>query len=276
MLDEWAARSPSREVALLLNRPGLGIARNFSQAILATTSELVALSDQDDLWRPERLARLADRFDAEPDLTLLHGDARLVDDDGNPLGTTLFEALHLSSWERSRITDGRAFDVLLRRNVVTGATTMFRRSLADAALPVADGWIHDEWLAVVAAVTGRVDLIADVLVDYRQHDTNAVGATPLDLRGRIRKLREPREDRNRHLAKRARELLAWVEKSDVAAPGVHRAVQHKLRHESERLRLPRRRVLRIPRVVRHWVGHDYARYGLGIQDVLRDVVQPAD
>jgi glycosyltransferase involved in cell wall biosynthesis len=44
-------------LVVMENRPALGVAANFAQAIAACTGDLVALSDQDDRWAPERLER---------------------------------------------------------------------------------------------------------------------------------------------------------------------------------------------------------------------------
>jgi hypothetical protein len=52
-------------------------------------------------------------------------------------------------------------------------------------------------------------------------------------------------------------------------------VAEKLAHERVRSGLPARRVRRIAPVVREWRTGGYGRYGLGAQDVLRDLVQPA-
>src|SRR5688500_4890011 len=50
-----ASRLPHR---LVQNRERLGVSRNFDQAIRLCTHDLVVLSDQDDVWRHDRLERL--------------------------------------------------------------------------------------------------------------------------------------------------------------------------------------------------------------------------
>src|SRR4030095_7340214 len=106
-------------------------------------------------------------FEARPELLLLHSDASLVDAELAPLGNTLFHALEVQRAELEAIAQGRAFDVFLRRNLVTGATTVFRRSLLDAALPFSDAWVHDEWLAAIAAATACVGGAPEPAIDYR-------------------------------------------------------------------------------------------------------------
>ncbi len=119
------------EVRIIGGEPPRGVAANFERALRACTGDLIALSDQDDVWHPDRLERLVAAFEEVPDATLLHSDARLVDADGADLGTTLFGALGVSATERAEVASGRGFDALLRRNLATGATTILRASVRD-------------------------------------------------------------------------------------------------------------------------------------------------
>ena len=276
-VDQFRRDNPDRapELRLLCNPVALGVTRNFEQAIAATRGDYVALCDQDDRWRFDRVELAAARFDTEPDLLLLNTDARLIDGDGNPLGDTLFAALAVTNHERAQIARGDALRALLGRNLVTGATTMFRRTLLDAAVPFPPSWVHDEWLAVIAAATGRINFIEDTLIDYRQHGGNAIGAGRIGMSGRMAKLREPRSTRNRQLVDRASALVDRLgELGGVSADKVQLA-QGKLAHETLRQALPAGRITRIGPVVRELRAGGYSAYGRGLQDVLRDVVQPS-
>ena len=46
----------------------------------------VALADQDDVWHVDKIARMLGEFARRPGLLMLHGDARLVDADGQLVG----------------------------------------------------------------------------------------------------------------------------------------------------------------------------------------------
>jgi len=46
-------------VRLYRNERNRGFAKNFERAISLCTGDFIALSDQDDVWKPEKLARLA-------------------------------------------------------------------------------------------------------------------------------------------------------------------------------------------------------------------------
>jgi hypothetical protein len=54
---------------------------------------------------------------------------------------------------------------------------MANRPLIDLALPIPEGAVmHDWWLALCAAVWGRIDFLTEPTVLYRQHGSNEIGA----------------------------------------------------------------------------------------------------
>lgn len=267
-----AGRAEPIALVIRRNQPALGVTKNFEQAISLCTSDLVALCDQDDVWVPEKVERMASEFETRPDLTLLHANLTLVDGQLQPLGATLFSAYRVSTWEFASIHSGRAIDVLVRRNLVTGASTMFRRSVFDLAVPLPPAWVHDEWLGIVAAVSGRVDCLEEPLVLYRQHGGNQIGAARMNLRHYIGRMIFPRTDRNARLLARATEMAehpVFVDRPDMAAVALD-----KLAHETARWNYPASRWRRFGPVTRERKTGRYRRFGLGLQDIARDLIQP--
>jgi glycosyltransferase involved in cell wall biosynthesis len=270
-----AASGRGPRVRLLQNAEPLGVSGNFERAIQATTGDLIALSDQDDRWHPDRIERLLRVFDRHPETSLVHSDARLVDADDRSIGGNLLDSLDVTDRERAEIFAGGAFNTFLRRNLVTGATTIFRRELAEIALPVPEGWIHDEWLAIVAAATGRVRLLDQPLTDYRQHGQNLIGAAKLDFRGRFERLREQGAERNDLLLVRAESLAErFGEGRPPVPPAMAIAARAKAGHERMRSGLSRSRFRRVGPIVREWGAGGYDRFGRGWIDIVRDLIQP--
>lgn len=265
-------------VDLVLRRhdPALGVRANFADALAHATGDLIALSDQDDIWHDGKLAAMIAAFDADPELLLAHSDARLVDAAGEPLGLTLLEALEATPGERSGLEHGDAFAILLRRNLVTGATVMIRSSLLERATPFAPDWVHDEWLAAIAAATGHLRLLPSALIDYRQHGNNQIGAHRPTWAHRWAKLREPREPRASTLIARTGQLVAALERlGPVVRPVALEGARARLAFEHRRRNLPRFPIARIPRIVAAAVRGRYSRYARGSVDILRDLVQPS-
>ena len=263
-------------LTVIRNSPALGVTANFQQAALACRGELIALCDQDDLWAPDKLSSMAAEFAARPDLLLLHSDARLVDSAGAPLGHSLFEALEITDEEKALVHSGRAFEALLRRNLATGATVLFRRSLLASAVPFPREWVHDEWLAIVAALVGGVDLVDRPLIDYRQHGANQIGVSRLSFTGKVRRVMEPRRARNERLATNSGILESRASALPGADAGKVDLARQKAAHERFRRALPENRALRIVPVLRQVAAGRYRRFSRGRGDILRDLVQPVD
>jgi hypothetical protein len=140
----------------------LGFYRNFERAIglAPPEAELLALCDQDDRWHPEKLAVLRQALGGAG---LVYSDQRLVDVGGR--------VLRESMW-RGRRNNHTNLASLLVANSVTGAATLFRRDIADLALPFPDTpglQFHDHWLGLVALAAGDVAYVAQPLYDYVQH-----------------------------------------------------------------------------------------------------------
>ena len=252
----------------------LGVTNNFASALVDCHGDLIALSDQDDRWHPDRLERLVGRMEAQPATLLLHGNARMVDADGQWLGNTLFDALVVSDSELLKISQGRAFEVLLDRNLVTGAATIFRRSLLAAALPTPAHWVHDEWLGAIAAALGGVDVELAPLLDYRQHGGNQIGARRENLWEAIRRATKERGDWHTHRLLRAQELEARLAQLSVSAP-VLDAVREKVAHHRTRAAFPAGRVRRPLPILREWSTGRYRRFGRGLRGVIKDLLERA-
>lgn len=274
VVREMLRAHPQVTLTVFENRPALGVVKNFEQAALAASGDLVALCDQDDSWHPTKLESIVRVFEERPEVGLVHTDARLVDGDGVPLGTSLLQSLEARGSELREIHEGRGFDTLLRRNLVTGATTVVRASLVRAAAPFPSEWVHDEWLAVIAGALGATEVLENELIDYRQHGGNQIGARKLTLREKFAKFREPRVARNAHLLRRATVLAERVSTLDVDPDRVRRA-HAKLAFERYRSSLPAAHALRAFPIARRALAGDYARFTLGLPDVVRDLLQPA-
>ena len=265
---------PAPELRVTVHPRRLGVAGNFAGALMQCRGELIALCDQDDRWHEDRLAFAVASFDGHPERLLMHGNARLVNGAGEPLGTDLFEALEITDAELKALEEGRALEVLLDRNLVTGASTMLRRELLQTALPVPGHWVHDEWLAAMAAARNGLFVTRRSLFDYRQHGNNQIGAQQEQWGSALRRLVSARGDFLAHRLKRAHELSARLE---VMQPPPSRStmalVAEKVTHHAVRAALPANRLLRLWPVWKEWRTGRYQRFGRGIRGLSKDLLE---
>ena len=139
-----------------------GFYRNFERALTMVPAQArwVALADQDDRWHPSKLERLIAGL--KPGSRLVYSDMRLVDPDGKVLADTFWTL---------RPNNHTRFASLLLANTVSGAATLFQRSLLDDALPFPpelQNSYHDHWLAQVAMASGPLSYVDEALLDYTQ------------------------------------------------------------------------------------------------------------
>jgi glycosyltransferase involved in cell wall biosynthesis len=140
----------------------LGFYRNFERALSMAPEEaqLLALCDQDDRWRPEKLEVLRQALGSAQ---LVYSDQRLVQADGRVRSETLW---------RDRRNNHTNLASLLVANSITGAASLFRREVAELALPFPDTpglQFHDHWLGLVALAAGDIAYVDRPLYDYVQH-----------------------------------------------------------------------------------------------------------
>ncbi|MBW6474699.1 MAG: glycosyltransferase family 2 protein [Anaerolineaceae bacterium] len=161
------------------NETNLGSTRNFEKAIALCHGDIIALCDQDDIWKPHKLERLVETLRAHPQAGYVFSDANLVDEYLQPLGRCLWDSVGFNGDRKDRFLRGDQFGCLIERCIVTGATMAFRASVGKIAMPVPTDcrWIHDGWLALVSSATGRLGIaVAEPLIDYRQHPKQQIGA----------------------------------------------------------------------------------------------------
>ena len=192
------------------NKP-LGVSANFEFALRQASGKIVFLADQDDIWEKDKVRLSIEKF-SDQSVSLVHTDALLISSENRSVGS-LMQTLGLTSLERKHLTAGQALRVLLRRNVVTGATVAIRSSLLDLALPIPNGWIHDEWLAFVAASRNGVRFDSRMLTKYRQHEGNEIGVSRLGLRRVRDRLKDSRNSVMGRKQERNRAIENFLDKN---------------------------------------------------------------
>lgn len=177
ILEAFAENAPF-PVHIHVNDSNLGVARNFEKCTALCTGELIALCDQDDAWKPEKLEKLAEALNNNPKAGFVFCDAELVDENLTSLNRYLWDEKPNNFSQKERQDFGRSGQLphLLKKNMVTGACMMFRASLIPHIVPIPPSWIHDYWIATIAAALGYRGIIVDEpLVLYRQHQDQQIG-----------------------------------------------------------------------------------------------------
>jgi glycosyltransferase involved in cell wall biosynthesis len=173
ILKRFQAEAPF-SVQVVQNQLRLGSTRNFDQAIGLARGECIALCDQDDRWLPSKLEQLSGVLLDNPFLGGVFSDANLIDEDDNPLGISLFQRHKFTAARQCSFLSSPS-STLLKHDVVTGATLMFRSSLRRYSSPIPASWVHDGWLAWMIALHARLGLVPEPLIEYRIHPGQQLG-----------------------------------------------------------------------------------------------------
>jgi len=156
------------------NPQRLGLVKNFERAISFCRGEYVALADQDDVWKPGKIATLVERIGGA---TLAYCNVQeYIDDAGRPGFGAEFEPIVRFARAHG---SGRPSRYLLAENWVVSHSLLFRRELTEHALPIPPHQpFHDGWLALVASKLDGLVYVDEPLQAYRRHEGSLTFARP--------------------------------------------------------------------------------------------------
>ncbi|NVN91131.1 MAG: glycosyltransferase [Desulfuromonadales bacterium] len=177
ILNQYKERYEDK-IELASNSSGnIGCQQSFMSLIWKSTQDYIMLSDQDDVWKPDKISMTIKKMS---EMEIEHGSETplLVFTDLTVTDIRL-DILDKSFWHFQKIDPTICYNwkKLLAQNVVTGCTIMINKAAKRVIFPFAlDSMLHDHWIAVNIAKHGYVDFINDQTVFYRQHSHNLDGA----------------------------------------------------------------------------------------------------
>jgi len=281
LLQDFAAKS-SIPVTLHFNEQNLGSVKNFERAITLCTGDVIALSDQDDVWRNDKLERFETVLNSSPTAGLVFSDADVVDENLKPLNRRMWDEVGFDIHKRKLVRMGRALEVLITGWTVTGATMAFRSRFVKLSLPIPDeiAMIHDGWIALTIAAVADVVALEDPLVHYRQHARQQIGAPARKeaapgLRGTqgietAFHRRNSSAELHKILETLEARLLAHANEFDTRK--ALSFVSDYTFHLNVRANLPQRRLNRVPSILRELLSLRYHEYANGFKSAAKDLV----
>ncbi len=175
IIQQIAARHP-KKITLLPFGQNLGVILNFSALMQQSHASYVMLSDQDDIWLKDKVAKTLAKIQELENThlhipVLVHTDLKVVDQQLNEISRSFCKYTQIAPLK------ARTLFRVLGQNVVTGCTAMMNQALVKKALPIPpETLMHDWWIALVAVAMGKIGFVNEQTILYRQHYANAVGA----------------------------------------------------------------------------------------------------
>ena len=271
LMEAFASRAPF-PVRLFLNPKNLGHNKNFEQAISLCRGDIIAISDQDDLWLPGKLANLERMFIKRPQLGYVIHDAAVVDDKLQPLGYTLWEAIGFKPRLQKIFANGGATEILFKSQYVWGCTLTLRGDLRPQIFPIPPYWDHDRWIGLIVSFLARVTLIPQPLIRYRQHGAQRYGVhKDWALKNLGRNLTRGQYAQRARMWTAALTHLAATERLDLNQNFL-RSMADKIEHLNCRSQMTRSRLRRFPYVLREIILGRYHRYSSGWISAVKDLL----
>ena len=275
-VEAFAARAPF-PVRIERNPSNLTTTPNFAKAIGLCSGDVIFLSDQDDVWHPEKLAAMGEVFDRESDVGAAICNGTVCDERLQSRGHSLWDALWFTEAERRLVRDGHATEVFAKHVVASGNTLAFRARYRELVLPFPD--LHDcadAWIAFLIAAVAEFRLVERELLCYRVHGNNQFGTQRPGLREQIARARWQLSS---GLFEHAVRLFAAIEERLAAVgpelsvhAGTLELVRGRRAHFEVRDSMPAGILGRLPRIGQEIRSGAYWRYSYGWKSVAQDLL----
>lgn len=159
-------------VYLVRNEENIGFYKNAELLLnkIGDSFEYVALSDQDDVWQPDKIEKQVNLLN-KVSAGLCYTNLKIVDE--------AYNELQNSFWHNRSNHLKKPF-VLNLRNVATGATMLFKQSILKEILPFpqqTNQSFHDHYICAQLQNTAKhkVVYLNETLSNYVQHKSNVTG-----------------------------------------------------------------------------------------------------
>ena len=176
IITAYANKHPDKIEASQNKENTGGAKHNFMKMMISHKDDYIMLSDHDDIWLPEKIQKSLEKIkEIEQEYgtqtpALVHTNLKVVDEDLREISPS-YEGMTNRDYEK------KALKNMITMNNAAGCTTIYNRALADLITTEPEYMvIHDWWLALMAAAFGKIGVIHEPTILYRQHGGNDIGA----------------------------------------------------------------------------------------------------
>ena len=277
IVREFAANAPFA-VQLLANELNVGCSKNFERAIEACSGDLIFISDWDDVWHPQKLAKIEAVFRKSPGVGVAISDWRTVDENLRPIngatGSVFLRKIRRNPWCSTKaLASGKAFNHWLPPAGCCGA---FRARFKPLVLPFPEGeefrrGCYDYFLlwTILCSGAAGLALVPDRLVAYRRHR----GAMNVPSRNQTSAHATDRGQPDHRKIYLLEPVAERLQSAIAESFCINRTLRAQvLRHLHSRCSLPRNRLVRFPIVLRELATLRYHRFSSGVVTAIKDLL----
>lgn len=163
-----------KRITVYIQQHNLGVIKNIEFLLKKVTNNLYMLSDQDDVWLPQKIEKSVETLKKE-NADLVFGDLEVVDKNLKTMYPSFGDYMLLNKKIKKYINSYR---VNYLYNCVTGCTVLSKKEFIEKILPIPTDskyLIHDHWIGLILALNGKLAYMPEKYIKYRQHGDNQVG-----------------------------------------------------------------------------------------------------
>ena len=149
ILNEY--KSKDDRIKVFLQEENLGVVKNFEFLLGKVEAEYYMFSDQDDIWKAEKIEKSLKKI--EEGFDLVYSDLE-VDDEN-------LKVTYESYWKLKgiykKIKKYNNFESLYLNNFITGCTVISKKELMDSFMPLPNTSkfvLHDYWISLIVSQYG--------------------------------------------------------------------------------------------------------------------------
>lgn len=147
------------EIKVYSNKENLNCTQNFNKALELCTNELIFLSDQDDVWFPNKIEYLVKLAKENKEKDIFMNDAELVDAELKSSGFTKQEQIKNAGFPETHL--------------VMGCCSAVRKRFLTMILPIPKKFYgHDDWIVRLSDFLDLRIIDKTILQLYRRHGSN--------------------------------------------------------------------------------------------------------
>ena len=157
-------KNQDSRIKVIFNNTNIGLHANLSNGFKISTGEYIAISDQDDVWKKDKIEKLLACLGKK---SAVYSNSLLIDHEGNSLGISVLDCIRVKCPDQHHNLTG-----LFSKNCVSAHALLFRRELLNIFLPFRKDIIFDHQIAFAAALLNGLSFCQDPLVYHRIHGKN--------------------------------------------------------------------------------------------------------
>ena len=159
ILEENAKKD--KRLQFFINEKNIGYNKNFEKTIHFCSGQFIAISDQDDIWDPDKIMTMMQQWP--------EGSAFIYSLSGNFIGNDFAKRLSAPNVVYGPISDVHQ---LVFNSPVHGHACMFKKEMVTGCTPFPENIYYDWWMSMHAASGGAIGCVPHTLTWHRVHDNN--------------------------------------------------------------------------------------------------------